>query len=123
MGRKAGLGSLRFQEAQREDSKEGDGIIRSPQMPAETSGITRSDGSLLLLPSELLLLAYANAKPPRSNSAGARVLHRLRRAEASLLSYERSAWLEEKAKSLRSREFRPGFEKGPLICCVDTWIC
>lgn len=120
MGRKAGLGSLRFQEAQREDSKEGDGIIRSPQMPAETSGITRSDGSLLLLPSELSLLAYANAKPPRSNSAGARALHQLRRAEASLLSYERSAWLEEKAKSLRSREFRPGFEKGPLICCVDT---
>ena len=120
MGRKAGMGKLHFQEAQREDPKEGDGIVRSPQMPAETSGITRSDGSLLLLPSELSLLAYANAKPQRSNSAGAKALHRLRRAEASLLSYERSAWMEEKAKSLDNREFRPAFEKGPLICCVDT---
>eukprot|EP00438_Fugacium_kawagutii_P030134 Skav207646 [mRNA] locus=scaffold4320:68919:70994:+ [translate_table: standard] len=118
MGRKAGLGILRFQEAQREDARAGDGILRSPQMPSETSGITRSDGSLLLLPSELSLLAYANAH--RSNSAGAKALHRLRRAEASLLSYERSAWMEEKAKSLRNKEFRPAFNRGPLICCVDT---
>ena len=73
-----------------------------------------------MLPSELSLLAYANAQPPRQSSPGARALFRLRRAEAALLSYERSAWVEEEAETLRWREFRPAQERGPLICCVDT---
>ena len=120
LGRKAGLRATKKALAQREDSRAGAGVVRSAMMQAETSGITRSDGRLLLLPSELSLLAYANAQPPRSNAAGAKALHRLRRAEASLLSYERSAWTEEKARNLSWREFRPAFERGPLICCVDT---
>lgn len=120
MGRRAGLKSrLRFDLAQREKSNAGEGIVRSPRMPSETSGITRSDGQChVLLPGELSLIAYANSK--RANSTGAKALHRLRRAEASLLSYERSGWMEEKARSLSWREFRPGSERGPLICCVDT---
>ena len=121
MGRRSGLkSSLRFDQAQRAKQSEAPGIVRSDRTPCETSGITRSDGSLLLLPSELSLLAYANAQPARENSAGARALHRLRRAEAALLSYERSAWIEEPAETLRWREFRPASERGPLICCVDT---
>ena len=28
--------------------------------------------------------------------------------------------MEEKARNLSWREFRPAFERGPLICCVDT---
>ena len=121
MGRRSGLkASLRFDRAQRARSKEAEGVVRSDKSPFETSGITRSDGSLLLLPSELSLLAFANAQPPRPSSAGARALFRLRRAEAALLSYERSAWVEEEAETLRWREFRPAQERGPLICCVDT---
>lgn len=121
LGRKAGLRAAPKKAlAQREDLRAGAGVVRSPMMQAETSGITRSDGRLLLLPSELSLLAYANAQPLRSNAVGAKALHRLRRAEASLLSYERSAWMEEKARNLSWREFRPAFERGPLICCVDT---
>ncbi|CAE7273302.1 viaA, partial [Symbiodinium sp. CCMP2456] len=121
MGRRSGLkASLRFDRAQRAKSKEAEGVVRSDRSPFETSGITRSDGSLLLLPSELSLLAHANAQPPRQSSAGARALFRLRRAEANLLSYERSAWVEEEAETLKWREFRPAQERGPLICCVDT---
>ena len=124
MGRKAGLNSpLRFDLAQKEKATAGEGVVRSPQMPSETSGITRSDGnSHVLLPGELSLIAYANADPhmKRPNSVGAKALHRLRRAESSLLSYERSAWMEENAQTLWWREFRPSLEKGPLICCVDT---
>ncbi|CAE7241671.1 viaA [Symbiodinium natans] len=122
MGRRSGLkdSQLRFDRAQRAKAREAPGVVRSNTAPCETSGITRSDGSLLLLPSELSLLAYANARPPRASSAGARALHRLRRAEAALLSYERSAWVEEQAETLRWREFRPAHERGPLICCVDT---
>ncbi|CAJ1374748.1 unnamed protein product [Effrenium voratum] len=117
MGRKAGLDSpMQFEQAERE-SKAGQGIVRSPLLPAETTGISRSGD--LLLPSELSLLAYANA-PDRRNAAGARALHRLRRAEGTLLCYERSAWEEEDADRLRWREWRPGAERGPLLCCVDT---
>ena len=80
LGRKAGLRAAPKKVlAQREDLRAGAGVVRSPMMQAETSGITRSDGRLLLLPSELSLLAYANAQPLRSNAVGAKALHRLRR--------------------------------------------
>ena len=121
MGRKADpYAEKRRAPAQRSKAKEASGVVRSPLAPAETSGITRSDGSLMLLPSELSLLAYANCKPPRPGGAGARTLHRLRRAEASLLSYERSAWAEEAAITLLRQELRPAGDRGPLICCLDT---
>ncbi|CAE8686673.1 unnamed protein product, partial [Polarella glacialis] len=121
MGRRAGPDSpLRWEQAQRARRRAASGVVRSPLVPAETTGITRSDGSLPMLPSELSLLALANAQPERPGAAGARALHRLRRAEATLLSYERSAWLEEEAITLRWREFRPAVERGPLIVCLDT---
>lgn len=73
-----------------------------------------------MLPAELSLLALAGKQPPSPASAGARALHQLRRAEASLLSYERSAWAEETATTLRHRELRPAAERGPMLCFLDT---
>lgn len=95
MGRKSGWQSpLRFDLSQRQE-RAGQGTIRSPNMPAETSGVTRSDGRLLLLPSEMSLLAYSNSD--KDFAKGAKALHRLRRAEAALLSYERSYWMDVEA--------------------------
>ena len=95
MGRKAGWQSpLRFDLSQRQE-RAGEGTIKSPNMPAETSGVTRSDGRLLLLPSEMSLLAYSNSD--KDFAKGAKALHRLRRAEAALLSYERSYWMDVEA--------------------------
>lgn len=111
---------LRRAPAQREQRRAASGVVRSHLQPAETTGITRSDGHLLLLPSELSLLALAASKPPRPGAAGARTLHRLRRIEASLLSYERSAWVEEPAETLQREELRPAKDRGPMICCLDT---
>lgn len=121
MGRRGGARApLRRAPAQRERRHEVEGAVKSPRAPTETTGVTRSDGHLLLLPSELSLLAYAGASPARPAAAGARALHRLRRAEAALLSYERSAWAAEPAEVLRRRELRPAAERGPMICLLDT---
>ena len=45
----------------------------------------------------------------------------VRRAERSLLSYERSGWLEdEPTRTTQHFETRPSSEMGPIICCLDT---
>ena len=43
-----------------------------------------------------------------------------RRAERSLLSYERSGWLEDSSRTTSHYEIRPSAEMGPIICCLDT---
>lgn len=51
----------------------------------------------------------------------ARMLHRVRRAERSLLSYELTGWLEEVPSVVTHRnEIRPAAELGPIIVCLDT---
>lgn len=43
-----------------------------------------------------------------------------RRVERSLLSYERSGWLEDTTTVTKHTEIRPSAEMGPIICCLDT---
>lgn len=43
-----------------------------------------------------------------------------RRVERSLLSYERSGWLEDTTVVTKHSEIRPSSEMGPIICCLDT---
>lgn len=49
-----------------------------------------------------------------------RRLHMARRVERSLLSYERSGWLEDTTVVTKHSEIRPSSEMGPIICCLDT---
>lgn len=50
-----------------------------------------------------------------------RRLHMARRAERTLMSYERSGWLEGEPTRTTSRsEIRPSADMGPIICCLDT---
>lgn len=97
-----------------EISKDGapDGVIKSPAAPAESSGVTLSGTWDTMLPSEAQLLA---TKLPMLRS-----LHHSRRIEQSLLCYDRSAWLEDSAKTTGRFEMRPLGEAGPLIVCLDT---
>ena len=49
------------------------------------------------------------------------MLHRVRRAESMLLSYERTGWLDDVPAVLTGRnEIRPAAELGPIILCLDT---
>lgn len=51
----------------------------------------------------------------------ARMLHRVRRAERALLSYERLGWLDGvPARPTGRFEVRPAAELGPIILCLDT---
>ena len=51
----------------------------------------------------------------------ARLLHRARRAERALLSYERAGWLDDTpARATGRLEVRPAAELGPIILCLDT---
>ena len=51
----------------------------------------------------------------------ARMLHRVRRAERMLMSYDRTGWLDgEPAKLTDRTEIRPAAELGPIILCLDT---
>mmetsp|Transcript_2638 Transcript_2638/g.4491 ORF Transcript_2638/g.4491 Transcript_2638/m.4491 type:complete len:677 (+) Transcript_2638:36-2066(+) len=51
----------------------------------------------------------------------ARMLHRVRRAERALVSYDRTGWLDGEPARVTSRmEIRPAAELGPIILCLDT---
>ncbi|GAX75202.1 hypothetical protein CEUSTIGMA_g2646.t1 [Chlamydomonas eustigma] len=51
----------------------------------------------------------------------ARMLHRVRKAERMLMSYERTGWLDDQPSVVTSRmEIRPAAELGPIILCLDT---
>ena len=122
LGRGSGRGPLRRaprQEAQRNAPA---GVVRSPEAPEETRGLTRSDDLGRMLPSEATLLALARPSPDGRRPAppAARLLHFARRAERSLLSYERVGWVDEPAASRRGTEVRPAAECGPILLCLDT---
>ena len=54
-------------------------------------------------------------------SRPARLLHMARRAERTLMSYERDGWLDDPStRPTRRFEVRPAAEDGPLILCLDT---
>ena len=54
-------------------------------------------------------------------SRPARLLHMARRAERTLMSYERDGWLDDPGTRPTGRfEVRPAAEDGPLILCLDT---
>ncbi|KAG1654685.1 hypothetical protein FOA52_008546 [Chlamydomonas sp. UWO 241] len=51
----------------------------------------------------------------------ARMLHRVRRAERNLMSYERCGWMDDQPALITDRmEVRPAAELGPIILCLDT---
>ena len=111
-GRGAGRGPLRRAPRQRERDGMPLGLGRSPLEPEETTGLCRSDDISRMLPSEMALIA--------NGSRPARLLHFARRAERTLLSYERVGWSEEPAVTIEGTEIRPAAECGPIILCLDT---
>ncbi|KAI7839236.1 hypothetical protein COHA_006934 [Chlorella ohadii] len=131
------------------NSKSPPGVIRSPQRPEETRGLTRSGDLSRMLPFEAHLLAAGwprwedapasssgqeeeEEQDGDSGSSGERVLARegsraarmlfmARRAERQLMSYERTGWVEDEPARLTGRmEVRPAAELGPIIVCLDT---
>ncbi len=112
LGRGAGRGPLRRAPRQRERDGMPIGLVRSPLEPEETNGLCRSDDISRMLPSEMALIA--------NGSRPARLLHFARRAERTLLSYERVGWSEEPAVTIEGTEIRPAAECGPIILCLDT---
>ena len=112
LGRGSGRGPLRRAPRQRERQGFPMGLVRSPMEPEETAGLCRSDDISRMMPSELTLLA--------SSLPQARLLHFARRAEHTLLSYERVGWSEEPAITIEGFETRPAAECGPIIVCLDT---
>lgn len=68
---------------------------------------------------DLTLKCTVNPAGDKSWSA-LRRLHMARRVERSLLSYERSGWLEDTTVVTKHSEIRPSSEMGPIICCLDT---
>lgn len=112
LGRGGGRGPLRRGPRQRAQRGASPGVVRSPTEPLETRGLTRSDDLSRMLPSEAALLA--------TGQRAARLLHFARRAERTLLSYERVGWADEPAVMLEGTEVRPCEESGPIILCLDT---
>ena len=112
LGRGSGRGPKRRAPRQREREGFPMGLVRSPMEPEETSGLCRSDDLSRMLPSEMVLLA--------SDLPQARLLHFARRAERTLMSYERVGWAEEPAVTVEGFETRPAAESGPIIVCLDT---
>ena len=112
LGRGSGRGPLRRAPRQRERQGFPIGLVRSPMEPEQTSGLCRSDDLSRMMPSEMVLLA--------SSLPQARLLHFARRAERTLLSYERVGWSEEPAVTVEGFETRPAAECGPIIVCLDT---
>ena len=112
LGRGSGRGPLKRAPRQKERPGFPIGLVRSPMEPEQTSGLCRSDDLSRMMPSEMSLLA--------SGLPQARLLHFARRAERTLLSYERVGWSEEPAVTVDGFETRPAAECGPIIVCLDT---
>lgn len=115
LGRGTGMGPLQWARAQQEYPKAALGIIRDEREPAEVRGLTQSSDLSRMVPAELQLIAAG-----RKGIKAAKRLHMVRRAERKLLSYERSGWLEENARTLKRLEIRPLADCGPIIVCLDT---
>jgi uncharacterized protein with von Willebrand factor type A (vWA) domain len=145
LGRGGGKGPKRRAPEELEKTRGVPGMIRSPLVPEETRGLSRSGELSRMMPSEMALLAAgwprdrrdgnnninrdgrgassssSSSSSRRPGSEGARRLHLVRRAERSLLSYERTGWLEEEPSRMTGRmEVRPAAEMGPIILCLDT---
>jgi hypothetical protein len=111
------------------------GVVRSPLQPEEVRGLTRSGELSRMLPSEMALLAHGWPRKVSSQPSAAaavqeaaiaedrdaqlieeeyylpgahaaRLLHRVRRAERMLLSYERCGWLDGTPSRLTGRQVR-----------------
>lgn len=66
-------------------------------------------------------IATATVSVLVEGSRPARLLHMARRAERTLMSYERDGWLDDPStRATRRFEVRPAAEDGPLILCLDT---
>lgn len=97
LGRGGGKGPKRRAPEEVQSSRRPPGVIRSPLVPEETWGLTRSGDLSRMLPSEAHLLAagwprgkgQTEVEPVDGNRA-ARLLHLVRRAERNLMSYERT---------------------------------
>lgn len=130
LGRSAGKGPLRRAPAQVDAPRRPPGVLRSPLQPEETAGLARSGDLSRMLPHEAHLVAVGwprgrgEVGPDGALITGsrpARRLHLARRAERTLLSYDRTGWLEgEPARTTDRLEVRPAAELGPIIVCLDT---
>lgn len=147
LGRGGGKGPLRRAPEELECAGYPPGVIRSPLQPEEVRGLSRSGELSQMLPSEMALMAHGWPRKSTVEGGGAggrstleddlsesvemeyylpgahaaRMLHRVRRAERMLLSYERTGWLEDIPSRLTGRmEIRPAAELGPIILCLDT---
>lgn len=97
LGRGGGKGPKRRAPEEVPSSRRPPGVTRSPLVPEETWGLTRSGDLSRMLPSEAHLLAagwprgkgQTEVEPVDGNRA-ARLLHLVRRAERNLMSYERT---------------------------------
>jgi len=122
LGRGGGKGPIRRAPQQIYKSGMPLGVIRSEESPEETRGLTRSGDISRMLPSEARLLA--SGWPKGDISKGSKACRRLflaRRAERTLLSYERAGWVDDQPSRVTGRlELRPASEMGPIIVCLDT---
>lgn len=128
LGRGGGKGPKRRAPEEVPSSRRPPGVTRSPLVPEETWGLTRSGDLSRMLPSEAHLLAagwprgkgQTEVEPVDGNRA-ARLLHLVRRAERNLMSYERTGWVDDEPARVTGRmEIRPAAELGPIILCLDT---
>ena len=118
LGRGTGMkGPLQRARAQQSSPRCAPGVVRDERDPSEVRGLTQSADLSRMVPAEMQLIAAG--KGPRGLKAAKR-LHMVRRAERKLLSYERSGWVEENAKTLKRLEIRPLSDSGPIIVCLDT---
>ena len=115
LGRGGGRGPRRRAPRQIERSRAHAGLVRSEEAPEETRGLTRSDDLSRMLPNESTLLAASRRGIP-----AARLLHFARRAERTLLSYERVGWVDMPAVTTHGTEIRPAADCGPILVCLDT---
>jgi uncharacterized protein with von Willebrand factor type A (vWA) domain len=91
--------------------------VRAPDVPAETTGVRRSDDIARMLPAEAALLAHPKL----------RLLWHARRAERALLTYELEGHdihhvrveREERVGRDRTRR-RPRPVRGPILTLIDT---
>lgn len=89
--------------------------VRTPLVPAETKGVTRSGDIARMLPSEAVLLGHPKLK----------FLWHARRAENALLTYhvegtEIELVLQEREVLVEQASRAPRPERGPILAVVDT---
>jgi len=111
------MGNLSDLLANAEEYRSGnpEGLVTSNLVIEETAGVHRSGEIMTMLPSEASLLAAGRTNPTLKQ------LWHSKRAERSLLSYERVGWMEDEPSNVLDRmEIRPSGVQGPIILCLDT---